>query len=142
MISLTKIFRFETAHAIYGYDGPCAHIHGHSYELHVSVSAQQPVEGYLNGQGILIDFKELKTIVHENVVRKLDHKLVLSKEYLSNTTNQFSPEGLFIFDAEPTAENLLIYVRNQLLPVIPSHIKLSALRLWETRDSFAEWSFI
>jgi 6-pyruvoyltetrahydropterin/6-carboxytetrahydropterin synthase len=41
MISITKIFRFETAHAIFGYEGPCAHIHGHSYELHVSVAAEE-----------------------------------------------------------------------------------------------------
>lgn len=139
MISLTKIFRFETAHAIYGYDGPCAHIHGHSYELHVSVRAHQPTEGYLKGQGILIDFKELKILVHENVIRLLDHKLILSKEYLANTANQFSSEGLFVFEAEPTAENILLFIRNQLLPIVPSHIRLSSLRLWETRDSYAEW---
>lgn len=139
MISITKVFRFETAHAIYGYQGPCAHIHGHSYELHVSVKSQKPIEGYLEGQGILIDFKELKTIVNEKVVRALDHKLILSKEYLANSKNSFAPEALFIFDAEPTAENMLLFIRNQLLPIMPSHIRLSALRLWETRDSYAEW---
>lgn len=139
MISITKVFRFEAAHAIHGYVGPCAHIHGHSYELHVRVRSRQPIEGYLKGQGILIDFKELKMLVNENVVRVFDHKLVLSKEYLSNTKNVFSPEALFVFDAEPTAENMLIYIRNTLLPIMPSHIKLSSLQLWETRDSYAEW---
>jgi 6-pyruvoyltetrahydropterin/6-carboxytetrahydropterin synthase len=105
----------------------------------VRVRSRQPIEGYLKGQGILIDFKELKMLVNENVVRVFDHKLVLSKEYLSNTKNVFSPEALFVFDAEPTAENMLIYIRNTLLPIMPSHIKLSSLQLWETRDSYAEW---
>ena len=38
MLKLTKIFHFEMAHAIHGYAGACKHIHGHSYELHVTVT--------------------------------------------------------------------------------------------------------
>jgi 6-pyruvoyltetrahydropterin/6-carboxytetrahydropterin synthase len=36
-IRVTKLFRFEMAHALNGYDGPCKNIHGHSYELQVTV---------------------------------------------------------------------------------------------------------
>ena len=36
-LSITKIFTFEAAHALNGYDGLCANIHGHSYRLEVSV---------------------------------------------------------------------------------------------------------
>ena len=39
MLLLTKIFDFETAHAIDGYNGMCKNIHGHSYELHVTVGS-------------------------------------------------------------------------------------------------------
>lgn len=39
MLQLTKIFHFEMAHAIDGYAGACKNIHGHTYELHVTVSA-------------------------------------------------------------------------------------------------------
>ncbi|MDZ7648354.1 MAG: 6-carboxytetrahydropterin synthase [Cytophagales bacterium] len=52
VISLTKIFRFETAHAILHYQGACKNVHGHSYELHVTVKATQPTESYLEGLGI------------------------------------------------------------------------------------------
>ncbi len=38
MIRLTKIFNFEMAHALYGYDGPCKNIHGHSYQLEVTIA--------------------------------------------------------------------------------------------------------
>lgn len=37
VIRLTKEFKFEMAHALPGYDGPCRHIHGHSYELYVTI---------------------------------------------------------------------------------------------------------
>ena len=36
-IRITKQFNFETAHALYGYDGLCKNIHGHSYKLNVTV---------------------------------------------------------------------------------------------------------
>ena len=34
-IRITKKFSFETGHALYGYDGKCKNVHGHSYKLSV-----------------------------------------------------------------------------------------------------------
>ena len=36
-IRITKQFSFETGHALYGYDGKCKNVHGHSYRLDVTV---------------------------------------------------------------------------------------------------------
>ena len=36
-IRITKQFNFETGHALYGYDGKCRNVHGHSYKLSVTV---------------------------------------------------------------------------------------------------------
>jgi 6-pyruvoyltetrahydropterin/6-carboxytetrahydropterin synthase len=80
MISITKIFRFEAAHALLHYPGSCARIHGHSYELHVTVCARNETEEWIEGLGIIMDFKDLKAIVQKNVIDLLDHKLLLSKE--------------------------------------------------------------
>ncbi|MCE7862931.1 MAG: 6-carboxytetrahydropterin synthase [Bacteroidetes bacterium CHB5] len=139
MIGITKIFRFETAHAIHGYAGACAHIHGHSYELHVCIAGKNSDSGYIKGTGIIFDFKELKALVNEAVISKLDHKLVLSRKYIE--ANGTPPrEALLIFDYEPSAENLLIFIRQQIAKALPGHIQLISLRLWETADSYAEWS--
>lgn len=140
MISITKIFRFETAHAIHQYQGSCRNIHGHSYELHVTVKAKEPADGYVKGLGIIFDFKELKTIVQSNVVKTLDHKLLLSKAYLDSKQHDFLPEELVVFEEEPTAENILIFARDQIQSALPEYIELHSLKLWETRDSYAEWS--
>ena len=140
MISITKIFRFETAHAIHQYQGSCKNIHGHSYELHVTVKAKQSNEEYVDGLGIILDFKELKAIVQSQVVKLLDHKLLLSKAYLAESKNEFKQDELVIFEVEPTAENILIFSRDQIRQVLPDHIQLYSLKLWETRDSYAEWS--
>lgn len=139
-MSITKIFRFETAHAIHQYMGSCKYIHGHSYELHVTVKAKEPVEGYLKGLGILFDFKELKSIVQSRVTDALDHKLLLSKAFLAASKNNLLLEEVVVFEEEPTAENILILVRDQIQSALPGHIDLHSLKLWETRDSYAEWS--
>ncbi len=140
MISITKIFRFEAAHAILHYPGSCAHIHGHSYELQVTVQATQPGDDFLKGLGILIDFKELKSLVQQGAISALDHKLILSKAYLAEVNKNFSEDELLVFEVEPTAENLLIFLRNQIRARLPEGIQLISLKLWETRDSYAEWS--
>jgi len=140
MITITKIFRFETAHAIHQYQGSCKNIHGHSYEIHVTVKAKQLDEGYVQGLGIIFDFKELKVLVQNRVVKVLDHKLLLSKAYLTTNKQEYSPDELVVFDVEPTAENILIFARNQIFHALPDHIHLHSLKLWETRDSYAEWS--
>lgn len=140
MISVTKIFRFESAHAIYQYPGSCKNIHGHSYELHVTVKAKKMTDDYIEGLGIILDFKELKSIVQSCVVKLLDHKLLLSKAYLEMNRQLLVSDELLVFDVEPTAENILIFARNQLINVLPDHVQLHSLKLWETRDSCAAWS--
>ncbi len=104
MISITKIFRFETAHAIHRYLGSCKNIHGHSYELHVTVSATQPTDGYVGGLGILFDFKELKEIIQSQVVKVLDHKLLLSKIYMEENKTEFAKDELIIFNRDHALE--------------------------------------
>ena len=140
MLTLTKIFHFEMAHAIHGYSGSCKNIHGHSYELHVTVSSATNEADFIPAPGFLIDFKEIKKLVTELVINRLDHQLVLSQDYVKiNKKSYSSSENLISFDAEPTAENLLIYIRNLLKKKLPENVRLTHLKLFETKDSYAEW---
>ena len=139
MLTLTKIFHFEMAHAINGYQGACKNIHGHSYELHVTVSADNQEKGYIAVPGFIIDFKELKQLVKSSIIDVLDHKLLLSRAYLSQNPGIHSQENLLIWNAEPTAENLLLYIQAVICEKLPKHVNLGRLRLYETKDSYAEW---
>jgi 6-pyruvoyltetrahydropterin/6-carboxytetrahydropterin synthase len=138
MIRLTKIFRFETAHALQGYEGKCRFIHGHSYELHVTVTDNNIHGQFMKGTGILMDFKDIKKMVQAEVIELLDHKIVLSKNFVAHNPN-LPEDNLFVMDAEPSAENLLIWISRKLQAVLPAGIQLAALKLYETADSFAEW---
>jgi len=139
MLKLTKIFHFETAHAIQGYDGACKHIHGHSYELHVTVVSNQDFEDYIPAPGFIIDFKEIKKIVTEQVIEHFDHKLILSEQFIAEHIYDSVKENLVIWKAEPTAENILLYIKAKLQNALPQSIQVDHLKLHETKDSYAEW---
>lgn len=142
MISVTKIFRFEMGHAIDEYDGMCKYIHGHSYVLHVSICAGKKSSEPLPPPGFVIDFKELKKIVSDKVVSKLDHALVLSEQYLKkHPSNGGSNQNLIIWPYEPSAENILYFIRQELQQALSENFILTRLKLWETSDSFAEWEY-
>jgi 6-pyruvoyltetrahydropterin/6-carboxytetrahydropterin synthase len=139
MLQVTKIFRFEMAHAIVGYEGPCKNIHGHSYELHVTTTTSDKNDRYLPAPGFVIDFKDLKRIVQHTVIQKLDHKLVLSKDFLAKNPSVKDQDNLFLWDAEPSAENLLIFFHKNIQEHLPEGVRLKELKLYETNDSYAEW---
>ncbi len=138
MLKVTKIFRFETAHAIHGYDGLCKNIHGHSYVLHVTVGIPSRNNDYLPGTGFIIDFKDLKKIINDVVVKPFDHALILSEEYLRAHPNMSKMENLHVWDMEPSVENMLIYIRTKIIDKLPENITLCNLKLYETSDSYAE----
>ena len=139
MIMLTKIFHFELAHAIHGYEGACRNIHGHSYELHVCVAATEQSNDYIPAPGFVLDFKDLKEIVKKTVIDYFDHKLVLSEDFLGRNPSCTAQENLVRWTMEPTAENLLLYIKNILMKRLPEGINLTRLKLYETKNSYAEW---
>ena len=78
-IRITKQFSFETGHALYGYDGKCKNVHGHSYRLDVTVIGV-PITDNTNVKfGMVIDFSDLKKIVKEEIVNVFDHATVFNK---------------------------------------------------------------
>lgn len=139
MIQLTKIFRFETAHAISGYNGLCKNIHGHSYELHVTVRAKENKVGFLPKPGFLVDFKDLKAVVKREVVDYFDHRLFLSEDYLRAHPNLKGLDNLEVWPFEPSAENILLFILEKLQKVMPKDIYIHNMRIYETSTSYAEW---
>ena len=118
--TVTKIFTFDSAHHLPNYNGKCCELHGHTYKLEVTVSGM-PVEPFVANSysGILCDFSDLKKIVKNQVIDRLDHKDLNS-----------------VLGFIPTAENMVEWIFNCLWNVFPG--KLQRIKLWETPDSFAE----
>nr|WP_295864922.1 6-carboxytetrahydropterin synthase [uncultured Chitinophaga sp.] len=139
MLQLTKIFSFETAHALHAYNGKCKNIHGHSYKLHVTVKGRDNSGAYLPAPGILVDFKVIKALVQETIVQHFDHRLILSAAYMQAHPGCSTQENLWVWDMEPSAENMVLYMQRVLQAALPEEVALAGLRLYETSDSYAEW---
>lgn len=140
-VRVTKIFRFEMAHALWGYDGLCKSVHGHSYILKITVSGT-PIEDPGNIKlGMVIDFGDLKRVVNKHIVDVFDHSLVLSRrapvEMLEKVPEMF--ERRIWVDFQPTAENLVLHFAALLNGLFPDDVTLEAIRLYETANSYAEW---
>lgn len=81
----------------------------------------------------------MKQIVGKVVVSVLDHKLVLSKEFLANKPYVEVLENLIVWDFEPTVENILLFIKVAVSSELPRELRLTGLKLYETKDSYSEW---
>ena len=129
------------AHALWGYDGLCKNIHGHSYILHVTVLGSPISDPEDIKSGMVIDFGDLKRVVQDNIVSIFDHCLVLNKrapvEKFADVDEMF--ERKVWFDFQPTAENMVVYFAGILQSKLPSNLSVHSIRLYETANSYAEW---
>lgn len=141
-IRITKQFTFETGHALYGYDGKCRNVHGHSYKLSVTVIGS-PIEDSNHVKfGMVIDFSDLKKIVREEIVEVFDHATVFNKNTPHvELAKELEERGhhVILVNYQPTSENMVIDFAQKIKDRLPQNIKLFSLRLQETESSYAEW---
>lgn len=141
-IRITKQFSFETGHALYGYDGKCKNVHGHSYKLSVTVIGS-PITDRSNVKfGMVIDFSDLKKIVKEEIVDQFDHATVFNETTPHiELANELKTRGhhVILVNYQPTSENMVVDFAKRIMDRLPDVVKLHSLKLQETDTSFAEW---
>ena len=109
---LTKDFTFDAAHNLVNYHGKCERLHGHTYRLRVVI------EGEPDAEGMIIDFVELKTVVKERILSRLDHY------YLNDIIPQ------------PSAEHIALWIWGELEGSVKrDNCELYEIHVWETADS-------
>lgn len=115
---------FAAGHALRGYRGKCEKVHGHNYKVRVTIEGKK-----LDSAGLLMDFTELKRLLHA-VIDRLDHQFL----------NDVPP-----FDAEnPSAENMTKYFHLEISkgleaakPGLP--VRVASVKIWETDTSAATY---
>ncbi len=141
-IRITKQFSFETGHALYGYDGKCRNVHGHSYKLSVTVIGT-PINDNSNVKyGMVIDFGDLKKIVNEEIVDIFDHATVFNGNSPHvELAKELKDRGhdVLLVDYQPTSEMMVIDFAEKIKKRLPEHLELHSVRLRETETAFAEW---
>jgi len=132
MVYVTRRETFCAAHRLFNPEfsddqnekvfGKCSNPnwHGHNYVLEVTVAGHPNPE-----TGFVVNLVELKQIVKENIIVKVDHKNL-------NIETDFM-KGLI-----PSTENIVIAIWNQLVDKIPGG-RLYSVRLSETENNFFEY---
>ena len=141
-IRITKQFSFETGHALYGYDGKCRNVHGHSYKLYVTVIGTPITEASNVKYGMVIDFSDLKNIVKSEIVDIFDHATVFNKNTPHvELAKELGDRGhnVLLVNYQPTSEMMVIDFAEKIKKYLPQNIQLHSLKLQETDTSFAEW---
>ena len=96
-------------------------LHGHNYELEVTVT------GPLNPEtGFVVNLMELNTLVNGRIVDKLDH-------------SQIEKDIAWFKGKQPSTENLTIYIWREISSGLPDDVKLYRIRLQETPTIFTEY---
>lgn len=112
---LTVKDHFDAAHELPGYNGPCRYLHGHTWDVEVTIIGTK-----LDEVGILYDFKDIKTDLHA-ILENFDHKYI----------NDVPP-----FDSvSPTAEHMARILYWELAKMLPSHIELKEMAVWESPNA-------
>jgi 6-pyruvoyltetrahydropterin/6-carboxytetrahydropterin synthase len=127
---------------LWGYDGKCKNIHGHSYKLYVTVKGE-PCNDINNPKnGMIMDFGDLKSIVKSLILAPLDHAVLLNaRSEHKNLGESLLKEGhkIVFTDYQPTCENMLLDFADKIQSKLPKDVILAKLKLYETETSYGEW---
>ena len=116
-----KDYTFSAAHAVRGHTRGCENLHGHNYRVRVQVEASE-----LDALGMVIDFADLKAMVHE-VLSPFDHRVI----------NDIPPFDVRNTTAELVAEFAFAEVDRRLRRFDVGRVRLRRVEVWENDSACA-----
>ena len=145
-ISVTKSFSWDMSHMLAGHQGQCKNLHGHTYQLEVEViNKAGKVQEVGPARGMVVDFKDLKRLVKDEIVTPLDHAFLYWSQSSADVEHQIAQllkenkRKVVTVDFRPTAENMAQYFWRLLEDEVQAlGLKLASVRVWETETSYAE----
>ena len=121
MYTLAVETKFAAAHQLREYKGKCENLHGHSWKVRVTVTAQK-----LNEIGLAMDFTDLKRITND-LVSHLDHTCL-------NSLDPFT-------EFNPSSENIARWLFCSLNDNLAGHgVSLKSVTVWESETASASYS--
>ncbi len=134
-VRVCKIFTFDAAHQLEGYQGKCANVHGHTYKLEVVVSGEPITETNPAEEGFVMDFGDVKQIVKEKIVNQLDHSFLAMGNEPAYEALKYTGTKITRLGFRTTAENLALFICHTLRG---AGLPMYSVRIWETPTSYAE----
>lgn len=138
MYTLQTSACFDSAHFLKGYEGKCSNIHGHRWQVEVTVAAEE-LQTEEQTRGMVVDFGTLKEDLKE-LVSRLDHTLIIEEGSLKQSTKEALREEEFSIvelPFRPTAENLAKYFYDELEA---KQYQVILVKVYETPNNCAGYS--
>ncbi|MEI7902251.1 MAG: 6-carboxytetrahydropterin synthase [bacterium] len=133
MLTVSKQCMFDAAHVLTHYAGQCKNLHGHTYRVIVEVA-----EG-AEGLDMVIDFKDLKQVLHEVILERFDHAFIF------NTASASECEIAAVIEKHgmksvglpfrSTAENLA----RHFFQGLAERVNVVSVKVYETPEACAEY---
>ena len=128
---LTKQYKFCAAHRYWNSNwsdekndqifGEDVRIHGHNYILDITIFG--PID---DDSGFIINLFELNKIIKLHVLDVMDH-------------SQIQLDIPWFESKQPSTENMVVFIWEQIVTKIPNPAKLNSIKLRETPTIFTEY---
>lgn len=145
-ISAVRKLQFCAGHRLFKHESKCRHLHGHNYQIFLHAQSTSNISesnSYnLDQIGRVIDFSILKERFLPWIEENWDHGFIVWQGDLEaiDALRAIPEQKLFLLDSNPTAENLALYLLNQVAPKLLANTDVSIYKivLWETENCFVE----
>lgn len=134
---VSKTLTFDAAHQLVGHFGKCANLHGHTYNVEISLAGDTYDRG--SSQGMVVDFYHVKKIAGKFIDR-LDHAVLLQGNEPIALANAVDTKRV-IFGFRTTAENMSRFLTWTLTELMWKHARIDSVKLWETPTGCAECTY-
>lgn len=107
---ISKKFHFSAAHRLLNHKGLCRNLHGHRYEIEISIKSDIEDEA-----GCLADFNDLKESIGGWIDRNLDHStIVAADDSLLRSFLVISDSRYYLMNNSTTVEHLITNLAKSL----------------------------
>lgn len=143
-VQITRKVEFDAGHRIPNHESKCRNIHGHRYVLEVTIEGPVNPNRGETDDGMIVDFGNLKQILHELIVDPWDHSFLVAKsdvEMLRALDAMPASHKTVVLDDVPTAENLATLIFRRVYGYMEEHdspCSLVKVRLYETPNCYAD----
>ena len=141
---ITRRLEFDAGHRIPNHNSQCRHLHGHRYAIEITLSGDIINTEGQSGQGMVMDFSDVKRIAQQQLVDHWDHAFLVYRgdnkvcEFLASMPDHKT----VVMDVVPTAENLAELAFGILNPAYQdtygNHLRLERIRIFETPNNWAD----
>ena len=136
----TRRIEWDAGHRVPLHASKCRTPHGHRYAAEITVAADS-----LSGEGFVVDFGVVKTLVGGWVDEHWDHTMIfeVGDELMEAMRGVAERDGLrqwYAMPYAPTAENMARHLFEVAVGLLAdSRVRVDRVRIYETPNCWADW---